>query len=68
MASMFNMYFFFDSYLLADFVSKIANLAEEDHHPEITLEWEKLLFRGGPKIKGLHKAILLLLQRRIVFC
>ena len=62
--------FSFDSYLAGlDFVSKIANLAEEeDHHPEITLSGEKLLFRGGPiKLKVFIKTILLLLQRRIVF-
>ena len=47
-----NMCFSFDSYLAGlDFVSKVANLAEEeDHHPS-TLEWEKLPFRGGYKIK-----------------
>ena len=50
--------FSFDSYLAGlDFVSKIANLAEEeDHHPEITLEWGKVTVSWwSHKIKGLHK-------------
>ena len=39
------------------FVSKVANLAEEeDHHPEIILEWGKVTVSWwSHKIKGLHK-------------
>ena len=50
--------FSFDNYLAGlDFVSKIANLAEEeDHHPEITLEWGKVTVSWwSHKIKGLHR-------------
>ena len=38
-------------------VSKVANLAEEeDHHPEITLEWGKVTVSWwSHKIKGLHR-------------
>ena len=40
-----------------DFVNKVANLAEEeDHHPEILLEWGKVTVSWwSHKIKGLHK-------------
>ena len=40
-----------------DFLTKIAFLAEEeDHHPEIILEWGKVtVFWWSHKIKGLHK-------------
>lgn len=50
--------FSFDNYLSGlKFVSKVANLAEEeDHHPEITLEWGKVTVSWwSHKIKGLHK-------------
>ena len=40
-----------------DFLNKIALLAEEeDHHPEIILEWGKVTVSWwSHKIKGLHK-------------
>ena len=40
-----------------DFLKKIAFLAEEeDHHPEIILEWGKVTVSWwSHKIKGLHK-------------
>ena len=40
-----------------DFVNKVADLAEEeDHHPEIVLEWGKVTVNWwSHKIKGLHK-------------
>ena len=40
-----------------DFLNKVADLAEEeDHHPEITLEWGKVTVSWwSHKIKGLHK-------------
>ena len=50
--------FAFKDYLSGlDFVNKIANLAEqEDHHPEIVLEWGKVTVKWwSHKIKGLHK-------------
>ena len=50
--------FSFDSYLSGlKFVSKVANLAEEeDHHPEIILEWGKVTVSWwSHKIKGLHR-------------
>ena len=50
--------FAFKDYLSAlDFVNKVANLAEEeDHHPEILLEWGKVTVSWwSHKIKGLHK-------------
>ena len=50
--------FAFEDYLSAlDFVNKVANLAEEeDHHPEILLEWGKVTVSWwSHKIKGLHK-------------
>ena len=50
--------FAFKNYLSGlDFVNKIANLAEqEDHHPEIVLEWGKVTVKWwSHKIKGLHK-------------
>ena len=50
--------FSFDNYLTGlEFVSKVANLAEEeDHHPEITLEWGKVTVSWwSHKIKGLHR-------------
>ena len=50
--------FSFDDYLAGlKFVSKVANLAEEeDHHPEITLEWGKVTVSWwSHKIKGLHR-------------
>ncbi len=39
-----------------NFTNKIADLAEqEDHHPEIILEWGKVsVFWWSHKIKGLH--------------
>ena len=39
-----------------EFTNKIAQLAEEeDHHPEIILEWGKVtVFWWSHKIKGLH--------------
>ena len=50
--------FAFKDYLSGlDFLTKIAFLAEEeDHHPEIILEWGKVtVFWWSHKIKGLHK-------------
>ena len=50
--------FSFDNYLAGlEFVSEVANLAEEeDHHPEITLEWGKVTVSWwSHKIKGLHR-------------
>tara|TARA_B100000513_G_scaffold190275_1_gene114625 strand:- start:29 stop:376 length:348 start_codon:yes stop_codon:yes gene_type:complete len=50
--------FSFDDYMAGlKFVSKVANLAEEeDHHPEIILEWGKVTVSWwSHKIKGLHK-------------
>ena len=50
--------FSFDNYLAGlKFVLKVANLAEEeDHHPEITLEWGKVTVSWwSHKIKGLHR-------------
>ena len=50
--------FEFNSYLDGiDFVNEIANLAEqEDHHPEIILEWGKVtVVWWSHKIMGLHK-------------
>ena len=40
-----------------NFLNKVADLAEEeDHHPEITLEWGKVTVSWwSHKIKGLHK-------------
>ena len=40
-----------------NFLNKVADLAdEEDHHPEITLEWGKVTVTWwSHKIKGLHK-------------
>ena len=40
-----------------DFLNNVADLAEEeDHHPEITLEWGKVTVSWwSHKIKGLHK-------------
>ena len=50
--------FAFKDYLSGlDFLNKIALLAEEeDHHPEIILEWGKVTVSWwSHKIKGLHK-------------
>ena len=50
--------FAFKDYLSGlDFLKKIAFLAEEeDHHPEIILEWGKVTVSWwSHKIKGLHK-------------
>ena len=50
--------FAFKDYLSGlDFLKKIALLAEEeDHHPEIVLEWGKVTVSWwSHKIKGLHK-------------
>ena len=40
-----------------NFLNKVADLAEEeDHHPELTLEWGKVtVLWWSHKIKGLHK-------------
>ena len=40
-----------------NFLNQVADLAEEeDHHPEITLEWGKVTVSWwSHKIKGLHK-------------
>ena len=40
-----------------DFLNKVADLAvEEDHHPEIILEWGKVTVSWwSHKIKGLHR-------------
>ena len=50
--------FAFKDYLSGlDFLKKVALLAEEeDHHPEIILEWGKVTVSWwSHKIKGLHK-------------
>ena len=50
--------FAFKDYLSGlDFLTKVAYLAEEeDHHPEIVLEWGKVTVSWwSHKIKGLHK-------------
>ncbi len=50
--------FAFKDYLSGlDFVKKVADLAEEEnHHPEIVLEWGKVTVNWwSHKIKGLHK-------------
>ena len=50
--------FAFKDYLAGlDFLKKVALLAEEeDHHPEIVLEWGKVTVTWwSHKIKGLHK-------------
>ena len=50
--------FSFKDYLSGlEFLKKIAHLAEEeDHHPEIILEWGKVTVSWwSHKIKGLHK-------------
>ena len=50
--------FAFKDYLSGlDFLKKVAYLAEEeDHHPEIKLEWAKVTVSWwSHKIKGLHK-------------
>ena len=50
--------FAFKDYLSGlDFLKKVALLAEEeDHHPEIVLEWGKVTVSWwSHKIRGLHK-------------
>ena len=50
--------FAFKDYLSGlDFLKKVAHLAEEeDHHPEIVLEWGKVTVNWwSHKINGLHK-------------
>ena len=50
--------FAFKDYLSGlDFLKKVAQLAEEeDHHPEIVLEWGKVTVSWwSHKIRGLHK-------------